>query len=149
MIRTCSPATQPSETSRANSRRGASLLLAVVLCVLATALTASLIRTLALTSLRVDSELDRNQTEFLLDAGEQLAMARLANDPDYREDTWEPNLPGDRTATVQIKLAGDDSEPGSRSLQIHVTLQGARQSFSRSRTVSLEQLPASIEGPTR
>lgn len=77
--------------ARPVSRRGASMVVVVLTCLL---VSSALVRAMTLATIRArrmaGTELQLLQTELLLDAGILRAARQLQNDPAYQGETWQP-----------------------------------------------------------
>lgn len=94
-----------------NPRRGAALVIALVLLTVASLLSVLLLQSLTAHARQLQRLPWRLQAEALADAGALRAMARLANAPDYAGETWAiaaVDLQHDfYAARVEIQRAGD------------------------------------------
>jgi hypothetical protein len=127
-----------SRTER--SRRGAILIVALVCLLVVTGLLGTMLQGTLRAHRQLHTERDRRQTDLLLQAGMDRAAFRLANEPDYRGETWD--LPaaailGTREGRVTI-AASHDSEQAP--WQVYVLAEypfGNDLSIRRSRTFEI------------
>lgn len=130
-------ASSPNRFRRPEPRRGV-VLVCVLVCV-SVAITLATTATYSVLKQRQRLRMERQlrQVGLLIDAGVQLALAKLASDADYRGETWRINaevLPGfpaasvridvpktpQRVATVVATLPADSATPVRRSHQFPV-----------------------------
>jgi Tfp pilus assembly protein PilX len=90
------------------SRRGAALLLVVIAVVASTMVTAALAQAALRQRRQLQYERDRSQAFWLLESGVQRAAAKLARDPRYAGEFWQPEAPGSgepQAAAVTIRVS--------------------------------------------
>ena len=111
----------PSGRSRTR-RRGAALLVAIVLLTVVAALLTAAVRSAALAARATAPAADAVRADLLADAAAHLARARLAADPGYAGETWTPDTPaGPASAVIQAAPAGD----GGTRITVTATTGGA------------------------
>ena len=129
--------------------RRAAVLICMLVCV---AIAASLVAATLQSALRARRELrlqrQLRQTELLLTAGLERAVARLRSDAAYRGETWEldpATLPGSPLGRVRIEVTPTQAESSSpsrpESHQIHVVARIANSDLhgtQRSDTLTLD-----------
>lgn len=132
-----------------SQRRGAVLIVALVLMAVVMALLGVLLQGTMRARRQLHVERDRRQTELLLDAGMARATLRLSGEPEYRGETWrlEPQtIVGGGAGEVTIVAALDEARP---QWKVHVVAEyplGDDRSVRRSRTVLIpisQGIPAS------
>lgn len=82
--------------TRSNKRSGAVIIAALVCLLVVMAILGAMLRGTLRNFRQMRSERDLRQTELLLQAGSERAVNRLANDANYRGETW--SLPSDEVA---------------------------------------------------
>ncbi|HVA45200.1 MAG TPA: hypothetical protein VNH11_02340 [Pirellulales bacterium] len=102
-------------------RRGVVVMMALVCLVLATAMGGTLLRWAAMEHKLLRSRERESQARWLAEAGIERAAARLAEERDYRGETWEvaaADLPAGEAAKVRLRVAAIDE--GRRSIEVDV-----------------------------
>lgn len=118
------------------SRRGATLILSLVVLILVTALVGSMAA--AIVNAHKRSRIGRlnAQVACLADAAVSRAVARLARDPAYSGETWEipaDQLDGDGHARLTIVVAREVGDrPDYPTVQVRAELVGRLSLFARS-----------------
>ena len=87
---------RPIARSRSHERHGAVIIAALVCLLVVMAILGTMLRGTLRNYRYVRSERDLRQAELLLQAGSDRAVNRLANDANYRGETWK--LPSDAIA---------------------------------------------------
>ncbi|HQU46181.1 MAG: hypothetical protein B7Z73_17850 [Planctomycetia bacterium 21-64-5] len=102
-------------------RRGVVVMMALVCLVLATAMGGTLLRWAAMEHKLLRSRERESQAHWLAEAGIGRAVARLAEERDYRGETWEiaaADLSAGEAAKVSLRVAAIDE--GRRSIEVDV-----------------------------
>ena len=119
-------------------RRGTILVVALVCLLIVMTLVALLLQGALRARRQLRAERDRRQAELLLAAGIERAALRLADEADYRGETWE--LPAEAivgTGSGQVTISAA-REAADRPWQVYVVAEyplGSELSIRRSRTV--------------
>ena len=107
--------------TRSNKRSGAVIIAALVCLLVVMAILGTMLRGTLRNYRYMRSERDLRQTELLLQAGSDRAANRLANDANYRGETW--SLPsdaiagsGDGRVTIEITPATDKAAGNAKVL---------------------------------
>jgi hypothetical protein len=113
---------------------------ALVCLVVVMGILGSMLKGTLLAHRQLHSERDLRQTELLLQAGSERARFRLANETNYRGETW--NLPSDAIANNAQGRVTIEVSPGNgqatRKVQIAAEYPlGAETSIRRSRTFQI------------
>jgi hypothetical protein len=101
-------------SGRRRRRRGGLMIVAALVCLfVVTSIVGSMLKSALRARRQLHVERDRRQSELLVEAGADRAVARLAADPDFRGDTWE--LPaaaivgrGDGRVTTEVSRSADN-----------------------------------------
>ena len=111
---------RPTFTRTRRRRNGLMIVAALVCLLVVTSIVCSMLKGTLRTRRELHAERDRRQTELLLEAGADRAVSRLANEPDFRGDTWE--LPataivgqGAGRVTTEVSTSTDNQ---SRQLRV-------------------------------
>jgi hypothetical protein len=127
---------------RHNKRRGAVIVAALVCLLIVVALLSALLTGTLRERRQLPLQRDLRQCELLVDAGIERAAYRLANDADYRGETW--SVPADDAVglaegqvTIAVSRPAED-QPWQASIVAEYPLGGER-SVRRSRSVSLSE----------
>jgi len=107
--------------ARSNERSGAVIIAALVCLLVVMAILGTMLRGTLRNYRYMRSERDLRQTELLLQGGSDRAVNRLANDANYRGETW--SLPsdaiaggGDGRVTIEITPATDKAAGNAKVL---------------------------------
>jgi Tfp pilus assembly protein PilX len=93
-------------------RRGSILIVALVTLIIIMLTAAALMRSIVVVHRQSRSNQQQLQAEWLADAAVSRAAARLAAEPDYRGETWQPQI---SPADTEHGLAEIRIEPAARS----------------------------------
>lgn len=123
--------------SDANDRHGAVLVVVLVCLLVIMAILASMLKGTLLAHRQLHKERNLRQTELLLQAGSDRARYRVANDTNYRGETW--NLPADAIADkgpgrVTIEVSPADGQAAQTAKIVAEYPLGDETSIRRSRT---------------
>lgn len=135
---------------RPRHRRGGAILVVALVCLLVVmSIVAGMIKGALRERRQLHQYRDLRQTDLLVEAGADRAAARLAEDPEYRGETWRvpaEEISGNAAGEVTIEVARDESvEPtddeGAPTLRVRVSaeypLVGVT-SIRRTRTFTIE-----------
>jgi Tfp pilus assembly protein PilX len=94
----------------------------VLMCLMLIALIGgTLLRTGLVQRRRLQMEEGKLQAEWLVESGLERAVARLAEEPAYRGETWRvlaADLGGRLSGTVTIAVEPDGAQPGRRTVHV-------------------------------
>jgi hypothetical protein len=128
-----------------SSRREGAVLVAALVCLL---VVMTMLGAMLLSALRAHRELHRErdlrQTELLLQAGSDRAVARFANDPTYRGETWElpaASIADKGNGRVTIKISSEADQNGKTANVVAEYPVGDEWSIRRSRTIHIQPQP--------
>lgn len=127
-------------TSPRKNRAGSILICVLVSLAIVTSIAASMLKTALDARKAVRQELQLSQTEFLLEAGVERAVAQLSADPAYTGETWQLTsaaIPGQESAIVKIKVMSMNEEEPTRVEVIAQIPADSPQALRRSYTFSL------------
>jgi len=100
-------------------RRGAILVAAIVLLLIVTLVTAAIVRRTLLAQRQLRAHQRQLQVLFLVDAGEELALRRIAASPEYPGETWRARPAGATdSAAVTIRVESIPEAPSRRRLVV-------------------------------
>lgn len=121
-------------------RRGAILVAALALLLVVTLVTGVIVQRSLIGYRQLRADERQIQALLLVDAGEELALRRLAEAPDYRGEVWKPR-PGGGTAagSVTIRVERLPGDPERRQIVIEATYPedaATRASFRRQRPLA-------------
>jgi type II secretory pathway component PulK len=132
------------------SNRGGAVLVAALVCLLVVmGMLGTMLQGALQSHRQLRRERDLRQTELLLDAGCDRALHRLANETDYRGETW--NVPADAFADkgegrVTIEISPKDGQTARKAHVVAEYPLGDETSIRRSRTFQvLTQKPLKQE----
>ncbi len=127
-------------TSPRKKRSGSILICVLVSLAIVTSIAASMLKTALDARKAVRQELQLSQTEFLLEAGVQRAVAQLSADPAYTGESWQLTsaaIPGQESALVEIKVMSLNEEEPTRVEVLAQIPADSPQALRRSYTFSL------------
>lgn len=109
----------------ASRRRGAILVVALVCLLVVMSLVGGMIKGALRERRQLHQYRDLRQTNLLVEAGADRAAQRLAEDPDYRGETWRipaEKITGLAPGEVTIEVARDEAAPDGddATLRVHV-----------------------------
>jgi hypothetical protein len=135
------PSFRKSSCERGRPRGGAVIIAALVCLAIVVAMLGVMLRAALLAQRQLHVERDRRQCELLLEAGLDRAALELAQQGEYRGETWR--LPADAvlgTAEGQVTIAvarPADAQPSQISVTAEYPL-GSEHSIRRSRTIWID-----------
>jgi type II secretory pathway component PulK len=99
-----------------------SILVCVLIClVIVSGIATSMLKSALQARQLVRQERQLTQTQFLLEAGIQRAVAQLRENPNYQGETWRlaaEAIPGHKSAQVEIKVTTASNEGSATSVQV-------------------------------
>lgn len=115
---------RPARVKHARSRRGAILVITMVVLLLLSMLSAALLRLVLAERGRVRQEQFSRQVDLLVGAGRGRALARLKADPAWQGETWKiaaAELGGTHAAEVTIAVKkSEQTNPGDKAIALEV-----------------------------
>lgn len=109
---------------QSHSRRGAVLVITMVVLLLLSLMSAALLRLVLAQRGRVRQEQFSRQVDLLVSAGRGRALARLKADPAWQGETWKiaaAELGGSHTAEIIIAVKkSEQTNPGSAAIALEV-----------------------------
>jgi Tfp pilus assembly protein PilX len=131
-------------------RRGAALIVALVTLLIIMLTAAALMRSIIVVHRQSRLNQHQLQADWLAEAAVRRAMVRLAAEPDYRGETWRPQVSSDREeigmAEIRVEpaLASENMRPPKITVLAHFP-DHEWQRASASREISITQKPATSE----
>lgn len=118
------------------TRSGAALIVALVALAVAGAVSMSMFKTALLRREHLQLAQRRAQADWLLHSAAQRAAARLAADPEYAGETWQPSLAdlsSRARADVTIQVERAEASPDARGISLAVRYDEGGRLTQRSR----------------
>lgn len=127
---------------RANNRRGAALLFAMIALLLASVIGAALLKTALTQRRQARREQHRAQSAWLAESGIERAAALLAGNADYKGETWNvaaTELGGNQAGRVVITVTPVSTDADQRRIRVTAEFPAATQQRSRtSKTIEVD-----------
>ena len=140
-----SGSTSDSLAAARSRRRGAILLLVLVVLGVMFAISAALLRRASQYRQEVQRREWAIQADWLVDSGVARGLTKLRLDPKYNEETWvvpAEELGGQSAGRVTIRVASEEGEPDRRTLTVSADYPDRPHDRARSRRSIIVDSPA-------